>query len=223
MEDIPKLNEQLKSSLKGTKLENAKIGIGGMTSMNYDTRDMSLADYHLVIALVLISVFVTLVILLRSMVMPLYLVGSIVVTYFASLGFTEIIFTRLLDYNGLTWATPFFSFVVLVALGIDYSIFLMSRFNEYSGMGVMERMILTMKNMGGVIFSAVIILGGTFAAMMPAGVLSLLEIATVVLIGLILYAVVVLPLFVPVMVKLFGRGNWWPFISSAGERGKKEQ
>lgn len=71
--------------------------------------------------------------------------------------------------------------------------------------------------MGGVIFSAVIILGGTFAAMMPAGVLSLLEIATVVLIGLVLYAVVILPLFVPVMVKLFGRGNWWPFITRKGD------
>lgn len=86
-------------------------------------------------------------------------------------------------YSGLTWATPFFGFVVLVALGIDYSIFLMSRFNEYNGLSVRDRMIKAMKNMGGVIFSAVIILGGTFAAMMPAGVLSLLEIATVVLIA----------------------------------------
>lgn len=222
MDAIDAINDQLDSSLKGTKLENAKIGIGGMTSMNYDTRDMSLADYHLVIILVLVSVFVTLVILLRSMVMPLYLVGSIVLTYYAALGFTEIIFTRIMDYGGLTWATPFFSFVVLVALGIDYSIFLMSRFNEYTGLDVRERMLLTMKNMGGVIFSAVIILGGTFAAMMPAGVLSLLEIATVVLIGLILYAVIVLPLFIPVMVKLFGRGNWWPFVSNKEEQNDKK-
>ncbi len=218
MDSIDDINAQLDASLKGTKLENANIGIGGMTSTNYDTRDMSTADYHLVVILVLVSVFVTLVILLRSLVMPLYLVGSIVLTYYAALGFTEIIFTRIFDYNGLTWATPFFGFVVLVALGIDYSIFLMSRFNEYAGMPIKDRMILTMKNMGGVIFSAVLILGGTFAAMMPAGVLSLLEIATVVLIGLILYAFVVLPLFVPVMVKLFGRSNWWPFIPTKGER-----
>jgi RND superfamily putative drug exporter len=222
MSSIDDINEQLNASLKGTKLENANIGIGGMTSTNYDTRDMSTSDYHLVVILVLVSVFVTLVILLRSIVMPLYLVGSIVLTYYAALGFTEIIFTRIMDYSGLTWATPFFGFVVLVALGIDYSIFLMSRFNEYTGMAIKDRMILTMKNMGGVIFSAVLILGGTFAAMMPAGVLSLLEIATVVLIGLVLYAFVVLPLFVPVMVKLFGRGNWWPFIPSKAERDDKE-
>lgn len=217
MDSIDDINEQLAASTKGTKLENAKIGIGGMTSANYDTRDMSTADYHLVLIIVLASVFITLVIVLRSLVMPLYLIASLVLTYFAALGFAEIIFMRILGYSGLTWATPFFGFVVLVALGIDYSIFLMSRFNEYNGLSVRERMIKAMKNMGGVIFSAVIILGGTFAAMMPAGVLSLLEIATVVLIGLILYAIVILPLFVPVMVKLFGRGNWWPFITRKGD------
>jgi putative drug exporter of the RND superfamily len=68
--------------------------------------------------------------------------------------------------------------------------------------------------MGTVIISAAIILGGTFAAMMPSGVLSLLEIATILLIGLALYSLVVLPLFVPVMVKTFGEANWWPFIKN---------
>ncbi|WP_099221432.1 MMPL family transporter [Listeria costaricensis] len=228
MNAIDDINDQLDASLKGTKLENANIGIGGMTSMNYDTRDMSTADYHLVVVFVLVSVFITLVILLRSLVMPIYLIASLMLTYLAALGYAEIIFTRIGDYSGLTWATPFFGFVVLIALGIDYSIFLMSRFNEYVGMSVKERMLLSMKKMGGVIFSAVIILGGTFAAMMPAGVLSLLEIATVVLIGLVLYAFIILPLFVPVMVKLFGRGNWWPFVTRKGDyqqditHGKKE-
>lgn len=211
------IKDRLDASLKGTKLENAKIGIGGMASSNHDTKSMSTQDYNLVLLIVLASVFVVLVIVLRSLVMPIYLIASLILTYFASLGFTEIIFVRILGFNGLTWATPFFGFVVLVALGIDYSIFLMMRFNEYNGMAIKERMLLAMKNMGGVIFSAVIILGGTFAAMMPAGVLSLLEIATVVLIGLLLYALVLLPLFVPVMVRLFGRANWWPFITRKGD------
>ncbi|WP_163653655.1 MMPL family transporter [Listeria sp. PSOL-1] len=218
MKAMDQINDRLDASLKGTKLENAHIGIGGMTSMNHDTKQMSSADYHLVLIVVLASVFVTLVLLLRSIIMPIYLIASLVLTYFTALGFTEIIFVRMLGQNGITWAAPFFGFVVLVALGIDYSIFLMNRFNEYVGMPIKERMILTMKNMGGVIFSAVIILGGTFAAMMPAGVLSLLIIATIVLIGLVLYALVILPLFVPVMVKLFGRGNWWPFTWRRGDR-----
>ncbi|STY43638.1 Putative membrane protein ydgH [Listeria grayi] len=217
MEMTSTIKDRLDASLQGTKLENAHIGIGGMASNNHDTKTMSTHDYNLVLLIVLAAVFVVLVIVLRSLVMPIYLIASLVLTYFAAIGFTEIIFVRLLHYSGLTWATPFFGFVVLVALGIDYSIFLMMRFNEYNGMPIKERMLLSMKNMGGVIFSAVIILGGTFAAMMPAGVLSLLQIATVVLIGLVLYAILLLPLFVPVMVRLFGRANWWPFITRKGD------
>lgn len=74
-----------------------------------------------------------------------------------------------------------------------------------------------MSKMGTVIISAVIILGGTFAAMMPSGVLSLLQIATIVITGLVLYSVVMLPLFIPVMVKIFGKANWWPFIEQNKE------
>jgi RND superfamily putative drug exporter len=124
---------------------------------------------------------------------------------------SEKIFVNLLGYTGISWAVPFFAFVILVALGIDYSIFLMDRFNEYRNMPVQQAILLSMKKMGTVIISAAVILGGTFAAMMPSGVLSLLEIATILLIGLALYSLVVLPLFVPVMVKTFGEANWWPF------------
>lgn len=87
----------------------------------------------------------------------------------------------------------------------------MDRFNEWKGEHVQASMISAMRNMGSVIISAVAILAGTFAAMLPSGVLSLVEIATVILIGLLLYAFVVLPLFIPVMVRIFGKWNWWPF------------
>src|SRR5699024_2507863 len=99
-----------------------------------------------------------------------------------------------------------------IALGVDYSIFLMSRFNEYKHQRLYDGMMKSMRNMGTVIISATIILGGTFGAMLPSGVLSLLQIATVVIIGLALYALVILPLFTPIFVKLFGKYNWWPFM-----------
>ncbi|KHF29794.1 putative membrane protein YdgH [Anoxybacillus sp. BCO1] len=99
-----------------------------------------------------------------------------------------------------------------MALGIDYSIFLMDRFNEYRDKNVQEAMLEAMRHMGTVIISAAVILGGTFAAMYPSGVLSLLQIATIILTGLFLYALIVLPLFIPVMAKTFGRANWWPFM-----------
>jgi putative drug exporter of the RND superfamily len=159
----------------------------------------------------IIGILIVLIILLRSIFMPLYLIGSLVLTYFTSMAFTEFIFVNILGHDGITWAVPFFAFVMLTALGIDYSIFLMDRFNEYRDGNVKEAMLTAMKKMGTVIISAAIILGGTFAAMLPSGVLSILQIATVVLIGLFLYSFVMLPLFVPVMVKLFENANWWPF------------
>jgi putative drug exporter of the RND superfamily len=146
------------------------------------------------------------------LIMPMYLILSLILTYYTSMAVTELIFVNGLGYAGLNWAVSFFAFVILIALGIDYSIFLMDRFNEYRDKPVQEAMLLAMRNMGTVIISAAVILGGTFAAMYPSGVLSLLQIATIVLTGLILYALVVLPLFVPVMVKTFGKANWWPFM-----------
>lgn len=144
--------------------------------------------------------------------MPIYIIVSLVITYFTAMGITEFFFVNLLGYDGINWAVPFFAFVMLIALGVDYSIFLMERFNEYRGESVDKAMIVAMSKMGTVIISAVVILGGTFAAMMPSGVLSLLQIATVVIAGLVLYALIILPLFIPVMVKIFGQANWWPFI-----------
>jgi putative drug exporter of the RND superfamily len=93
----------------------------------------------------------------------------------------------------------------------------MDRFNEYKNLAVADAMLLAMKKMGTVILSAALILGGTFAAMMPSGMLSLVQIATIVIVGLLLYAIVMLPLFIPVMVKLFGKANWWPFKRTTNE------
>jgi len=120
-------------------------------------------------------------------------------------------YVHILGFSGISWAVPFFAFVILVALGVDYSIFLIDRFNEYKDLSVGQAMLVAMKKMGTVIISAVIILGGTFAAMIPSGMLSLIQIAAIILTGVFLYALIVLPLFIPVMVKTFGAANWWPF------------
>ncbi|MEH7155981.1 MMPL family transporter [Neobacillus drentensis] len=211
---VPEIKQAVKRVIKDTKLENAQVAVGGVSSMHNDLDSISKADYSRTVVLMLIGISIILVILLRSLIMPLYLIGSLVLTYYTSMAISEKIFVNILGYSGISWAVPFFAFVILVALGIDYSIFLMDRFNEYRNMPVEKAILLSMKKMGTVIISAAIILGGTFAAMMPSGVLSLLEIATILLIGLALYSLVVLPLFVPVMVKTFGEANWWPFIKN---------
>ena len=205
------IHEAAKSGIDKTKFVGSVPEIGGVSSLNNDLKNVSDEDYSRTAIYMLIGIFIILVILLRSLTMPIYLIGSLLLTYYTSLGFAELIFVNILGYDGLTWVIPFFSFVMLIALGIDYSIFLMDRFNEYKNGFIKDALINAMKNMGTVIISATIILGGTFGAMLPSGVLSLLQIATVVIIGLVLYAFVMLPLFTPIMVRFFGKYNWWPF------------
>ncbi|WP_251554467.1 MMPL family transporter [Neobacillus muris] len=212
IKQIPAIEEAVERAVKDTKLENAQVAVGGVSSMHHDLDTISKSDYSRTVIFMLTGIAIILVILLRSFIMPLYLIGSLILTYYTSMSISELIFINWLGYTGISWAVPFFAFVILIALGIDYSIFLMDRFNEYREWPVQQAIHESMKKMGTVIISAAIILGGTFAAMMPSGVLSLLEIATILSIGLALYALVVLPLFVPVMVKTFGKANWWPFM-----------
>ncbi|MFC0186837.1 efflux RND transporter permease subunit [Fictibacillus aquaticus] len=204
-------------AVKGTNLENADYGISGVTSIYSDLDEISASDYARTVVLMLVGIGIILVVMLRSFIMPLYIIASLILTYYTAMAITETVFVNILGFSGINWAVPFFAFVILVALGVDYSIFLMDRFNEYKELTVQKAMLEAMKNMGTVIISAVVILGGTFAAMYPSGVGSLLQIATIILSGLLLYAFIILPLFIPVMVKTFGKANWWPFMPGEKE------
>lgn len=214
---VDEIKDAVERATKDSKLENAVVAVGGITSTNADLSKMSDQDYSRTVVLMLVGISIILVFLFRSIIMPAYIIGSLILTYFTSMAINEAIYVNILGYTGISWAVPFFGFVILVALGVDYSIFLMDRFNEYKDLSVAEAMLLAMKKMGTVIISAAVILGGTFAAMMPSGMLSLLQIASIVIVGLFLYAIIMLPLFIPVMVKNFGAANWWPFKRSANE------
>jgi putative drug exporter of the RND superfamily len=211
LNQIDDIKAAVTRAIKNTPLENAKVGIGGVSSTFNDLRHISNDDFSRTVMLMLIGIGLILIALFRSIIMPLYIIGSLIITYLTAMGISETIFANWLDLGGINWAVPFFGFVLLVALGVDYSIFLMDRFNEYRDLSVHDALLESMKNMGTVILSAAIILGGTFAAMMPSGVLTLMEIATIIIMGLVLYALLILPLFIPVMVRTFGNANWWPF------------
>lgn len=212
MEQIDSLSNVVRTVFDDTTYSDAEVYVGGVTSINHDLNVISDEDYNRTMLLMLVGIFLVLLILFRSIVIPIYIVVSLLITFYTSLAITELIYVQLFGLSGVSWAVPFFGFVILLALGVDYSIFLMDRFKENRHMGSHEALLEAMKSMGSVIISAAIILGGTFAAMLPSGVMSLLQIATLVLCGLFLYAVVMLPLFIPVMVKLFGKYNWWPFM-----------
>lgn len=220
MDQVDELEAAVKRAVQDTDYRGAQAAVGGVTSMNNDLSNISNADYSRTVVLMLIGISIILIILFRSIVMPLYLVASLLVTFYTSMAIAEVIFVRLLGHSGISWAVPFFGFVMLVALGIDYSIFLMDRFKEYRHLSPQEAILEAMRNMGTVIMSAAVILGGTFAAMLPSGVMSLLQIATIVLCGLFIYAMLMLPLFIPVMVRTFGPANWWPFMGRKQDAAK---
>jgi RND superfamily putative drug exporter len=213
IDTVHRLKEAVASEVKGTPFEDADIAFGGISSVNSDLADISSSDFSNTVIIMLISLFVVLSIMFRSMIMPLFMIGSLLLTYFTSIAIAELIFENILGFDGISWAVPFFGFVMLVALGVDYSIFLLDRFREEAerGITVRDAMRLSMTKMGTVIITAAIILAGTFGAMMPSGVLSLMQIASIVVIGLLLYGLIVLPLLIPAITVSFDRGVWWPF------------
>ncbi|SES12108.1 MMPL family transporter [Salisediminibacterium halotolerans] len=202
-------------SFRETPMEDSAMAIDGVTSVNRDLRDVSNQDFMTTAAVMLTGIFLALTVLLRSLVMPVYVLISLVATYFGAAAVTEIIFTDIMGYPGIMWPVPFFGFVLLMALGVDYSIFLLGRFSELYDPkdpdSARATIHLAMKRIGGTVLSAALILGGTFASMLPSGVLSLMQISTLTITGLFFYTVVLLPLFVPACMKMFGRYNWWPF------------
>ncbi|MGM0898925.1 MAG: MMPL family transporter [Bacillota bacterium] len=210
---VTDLKEAAARSVNGTPLEDIEIAFGGVPSINSDLNDISASDFTRTVSIMLVSLFVVLAVLLRSFIMPLFMIGSLLLTYYSSIAITELIFVEALGYDGITWAVPFFGFVMLVSLGIDYSIFLLDRYREeaLTAADFSLAMHRSMAKMGTVIITAAILLAGTFGAMLPSGVLSLMQIAAIVITGLLLYGLIVLPLLVPAITVSFAAGAWWPF------------
>lgn len=200
IQSAEEVKEVVEMNTQGTPLEDSTIEYGGVPSVNSDLQSVSSSDFDRTVLIVLIGIFAILIILLRNIIQPLYIIGGLVLAYFTAMAVTELIFVNGFGYPGIAWPVPFFGFVMLVALGVDYSIFLLSRYNEEAKAGVRTGMQTAMIKMGTVIITAAIILSGTFAAMLPSGVLTLLEVATVVITGLLLFGLIVLPLLIPALI-----------------------
>ncbi|PWG00358.1 MMPL family transporter [Levilactobacillus bambusae] len=187
MSKVDKMQTQVIDNLKGTDLKNATVAIGGQTATISDTHRIASSDFIRTAAIMMIGLFICLLFVTRSVLQPMYILGTLLLAYMTSLGLTQWVSGLTTGQSVLTWNTPFFSFIMLVTLGIDYSIFLMMKYREYGPDGVpTERIVKASGVIGAVVLSAAIILGGTFAALMPSGVLTLIQVAMVVIIGLVL-------------------------------------
>ncbi|QYR22904.1 MMPL family transporter [Paenibacillus sp. sptzw28] len=209
---VDNIRDTLKHSLAGGAISDPKVSLSGTSAQIGELKDISRNDFTRTGTFVLIGIFIVLMILLRSFLAPLYVLLSLGFNYLVTMGIVEFIFVDLLGKPGLSWSASFFVFLIIVALGVDYSIFLMARFKEeYRPGGIAYAMSRAMTTTGGVIISAAVIMGGTFAALMMSGVNTLLQIGAGIVIGLALYSTVFMGLVVPALANLVGETNWWPF------------
>lgn len=185
--------------------------VGGQTAIQLDVQSASRHDRTLIIPIVLMVIFLVLSLLLRALVAPLLLIATVVLSFGATMGVSALMFNHVFDFPGADPAIPLFGFIFLVALGIDYNIFLMTRVREETLVADTRRGTLAgLAVTGGVITSAGVVLAATFAALSVIPVLFLAQIAFIVAFGVLLDTVVVRSLLVPALTVEVDRRIWWP-------------
>ncbi|QNE20888.1 MMPL family transporter [Kribbella qitaiheensis] len=187
------------------------ILVGGNTAINLDVMDASNRDLKVIIPTILAVIFVVLMLLLRSVVAAILLVICNVLSFGATVGISALVFNHVFDFPGADASIPLYAFVFLVALGIDYSIFLMTRVREESiEQGTRPGILTGLAVTGGVITSAGVVLAATFSALGVVPILFLAQIAFMVGFGVLLDTTVVRSLLVPALSHDVGRHIWWP-------------
>ncbi|WP_309058544.1 MMPL family transporter [Streptomyces sp.] len=197
--------------------------VGGYTAQQYDTLRTAERDRTLIVPVVLAVIFAVLTVLLRSLLMPALLVATVAVNFLATLGVSALVFPHVFGFTGTDPSVPLYGFVFLVALGVDYNIFLMSRVREESlrhgaRRGVLRGLVST----GGVITSAGVVLAATFAALGVIPLAFLAQIAFIVAFGVLLDTVVVRSLLVPALALDLGPVAWWPGRLARERKGARD-
>jgi RND superfamily putative drug exporter len=185
--------------------------VGGTVATSLDQKEAALRDAKVVIPIVLLIVFSVLLLLLRSFFAPVLLVATVLGTFFAALGTSWLIFTHVLGYAALDTGVLLLSFIFLVALGVDYNIFLATRAREEAlHIGTRPGMLAALRATGGVITSAGILLAAVFAVLGVLPLIALAQIGIIVCIGVLLDTLLVRTVLVPALAFVFGERFWWP-------------
>ncbi|WP_074025574.1 MMPL family transporter [Corynebacterium crudilactis] len=191
--------------------ENITALVGGVTATSVDTNDASLHDRNLIIPIVLLVILVILILLLRSIVAPILLIITTVVSFATALGVAALLFNHVFNFPGADPAVPLYGFVFLVALGIDYNIFLVTRIREETkAHGTRQGILRGLTVTGGVITSAGVVLAATFAALYVIPILFLAQIAFIVAFGVLIDTLLVRAFLVPALFYDIGPKIWWP-------------
>lgn len=216
MDQVSKIVEAAKSAQPNTELSDAKVALIGMPTAMRDTRDYYNADIKFIVIATIIIVFLILVALLRAVVAPLYLIASVLLSFLSALGLGVIVFQLILGQE-MHWSLPGLSFILLVAVGADYNMLLISRIRDESPHGVRVGVIRTVGSTGGVITSAGLIFAASMFGLLGASINTMAQAGFTIGIGIVIDTFLVRTITVPAIAAMIGQANWWP--SKLGKEG----
>jgi len=202
MQVVDNISKVVSSFVPNSTLKDSSWGVTGITQTNNDLKAMSSSDFTFSRVIMLVGIFIVLVFVTKDIWMPIFVMISLVASYFMAISLSGLFFQHIVPIGDLSWNVPFCSFVMIVTLGVDYSIFLIMRQKENKEMSETDSITQAAFKVGSVIISAGLILSGTFASMYPSGVDTLMEMAVTVIVGIMMLCLVFLPIFIPTMVSL---------------------
>ena len=192
-----------------TTLTDAKVSMAGISVGLRDTRDYYNKDFNFIIVTTVVIVFLILIGLLRAIIAPLYLICSVIVSYLSALGIGAIVFQFILGQE-LHWTVPGLTFIILVAVGADYNLLLISRIRDESPHGIRVGVIRTVGSTGGVITAAGLIFAASMFGLLFASITMMVQAGFVLGMGILLDTFLVRTVTVPAIATLVGKANWWP-------------
>ncbi len=209
MDQVAQIMDAARSAQPNTELADATISIAGLPAVNADVRDYYNHDMRFILTMTIVVVLLILIVLLRAVVAPLYLIASVAISFLSALGIGVVVFQFILGQH-LAWNVPGTAFIVLVAVGADYNLLLISRIRDEASRGMRTAVIRTVGATGGVITSAGIIFAASMFGLTFGSIAGMVQVGFIIGVGLLLDTFLVRTVTVPAMAVLVGRANWWP-------------
>lgn len=209
LDQVSSILDTARGAQPNTALADASISVVGPNAMYSTLRSYYNDDFRLIVIMTLLVVFITLVILLRAIVAPLYLIASVVISYLSAMGL-GVVFFQFLLHQGMSWNVQATAFIVLVAVGADYNLLLITRIREESRTGIRSGIIRAVRSTGGVITSAGIIFAASMFGLLFGSLSTMVQTGLIIGMGLLIDTFVVRTVTVPAMAALVGKANWWP-------------
>jgi RND superfamily putative drug exporter len=215
MDQVKSILAAARGAQANTSLADASISMSGMTPYYSELRDYYNHDLRFIVLVTVVVVFLILVLLLRAVVAPLYLVGTVVLSCLSALGIGVLVL-QIIGDQPMAASTPGMAFIVLVAVGADYNMLLISRIRDESPHGIRSGVVRTVRTTGSVITSAGMIFAAPMLAMLFSSIGSMVQGGLIIGIGLLLDTFLVRTVTVPALAVLIGKANWWPSSGDSG-------